>query len=181
MIASPLGRIYGTALFQLAQEKSVLPQVTEEFESFAAAWRAEPRLQAYLGSPNMLLEDKLALIEKCLGASASSLFRNFLGVLVDKARIDHLMEIHAAFRSLVDDMQGIVRGTARTAVPMGDGLVHDAEALLSKQLGKRITLDAITDPAILGGVVFKVQDRLIDASLRTQLGLLRDRLLSQGN
>jgi F-type H+-transporting ATPase subunit delta len=181
VIGSPLGRIYGNALFQLATEKGVLPEIIEEFDAFARAWRAEPRLQAFLGSPNMLTEDKLSLIHKVAGGQPSPLFQNFLSVLVNKGRIDQLTQIHFAFGETVDETRGIVRGVVHTAVPADDGLIREIESLLSKRTGKHITLEAQTDPAILGGVVINVKDRLFDASVRTQLNLLRDRLLSQDN
>ncbi len=179
MIGSPLGRIYGGALFELAREKGILPKVTEELDSFVASYGAEPQLQHFLGSPNVLLESKLSLLEKTVGAKASPVLAHFLAVLVKKGRIDALREIHVAFRALVDESHGIVRGRAKVAVPLEDGLVKRVEEILSKQLDRKVGLEVVTDPAILGGLVVQVEDRLIDASVRTQLDRLRDRLLAQ--
>ncbi|MEJ5221650.1 MAG: ATP synthase F1 subunit delta, partial [Tepidiforma sp.] len=81
-----------------------------------------------------------------------------------------------AFNRLADDYEGIAHAEVTTAVPLTDEQLASIRARLGQQLGKQVVATARVDPAIIGGAIVRVGDRLIDGSVRTRLKLLRREL-----
>ena len=99
---------------------------------------------------------------------------NFCLLLADKERLAYLGEIVGWYGKLLDDAKGIIRGTLTTAVELTDNKRAELKAELEKKAGASIELAFDVDASILGGVVLKVGDRVLDASLRAQLAILRE-------
>ena len=95
-------------------------------------------------------------------------------LLADKERLAYLGEIVDWYGKLLDDAKGIIRGTLTTAVELTDNKRAELKAELEKKAGASIELAFDVDASILGGVVLKVGDRVLDASLRAQLAILRE-------
>ena len=95
-------------------------------------------------------------------------------MLADKERLACLGEIVACFRKLLDDAKGIIRGNLTTAVELTEEKQVALKAELEQKAGTSIELGFDVDPDILGGIVLKVGDKVLDASLRAQLAILRE-------
>src|SRR5262249_13450035 len=111
-------------------------------------------------------------------AGLSAPARNLVGLVVRRGRIEQLPRVAAEFRRLDDQRQGIVHATATTALPLNDTEVRALTARLEQMTGGRIALQTDVDESLLGGIIVRVGDRLIDGSVRGRLERLRNQLAS---
>jgi F-type H+-transporting ATPase subunit delta len=177
MLRTGIAQRYAKALFQAALDAGVADEVFGDAESLAAVMSESPMLQNFLGSPQVPTEDKHLLLDKALGGRAHKLFLDFLHVLMDKKRIMFARDIAQAYRYLYEKHKGIVQVKAITAVPLEDPQKEKLVRKLEEQTKKTIQLTHIVDPNILGGMILKMEDRLIDGSVRYQLEELKRRLM----
>jgi F-type H+-transporting ATPase subunit delta len=121
--------------------------------------------------------EKKAVLDGVLAdLSISPMVKNFLGLLAEKERLGYLPDIAAYYRTLLDESQGVVRGRLVTAVGLAEARQDQIKTKLEAQTGKKLVLDFAVDPDILGGVVLKVGDKVLDASLRAQLQILKEQI-----
>lgn len=162
---------YATALYAAADEAGCLDAVDGGLAAVAGAVRDTPALARTLANPAVPREAKGRLIgELCAGADA--MVARFLGVLLDHRRLDALSEIQGVFAERVRLAKGELAVELTTAVPIDDATAKTVESQLREATGLDVTMDRTVDPEILGGVVLRVRDRLVDASLRRRLDLL---------
>jgi F-type H+-transporting ATPase subunit delta len=102
--------------------------------------------------------------------------RNFCHLLADKERLGFLPEIEAEFSRLLDAEKGVIRGELVTAVELDDAKQEAVKKQLESQAGSQLILDFSTNDDILGGVVLKVGDKVLDGSLRAQLDILKENI-----
>jgi F-type H+-transporting ATPase subunit delta len=162
---------YATALYRAAEEAQRLDAVDGGLAAVADAVRENPVLARALANPAVPREAKGRLIgELCAGAD--ELVGRFLGVLLEHRRLDALSEIQGAFAERVRLARGELAVELTTAVPIDNKTAKTVESQLRAATGLDVTMDRSVDPEILGGVVLRVRDRLVDASLRRRLDLL---------
>ena len=176
MRADPVSRRYAEAVFSLAREQRDFEQWAQELDAIATVM-SDPDAVALLNSVRVRPQEKALLIERTLaGVRPQAL--NLARLLVTKRRVDHAPAIRDAFRAMWDDERGIVHARAVTAVP----LTEDEKARLTEQVtrtagaGSEVQLENTVDPAILGGLILRIGDRVVDGSTRTRLVALRKRL-----
>jgi F-type H+-transporting ATPase subunit delta len=170
-------RRYAQALFSLGK-KSGLPELEGYAESLGAlrsALAASPDLVRAFKNPIFTHEEKKKVIENLAAKlKLKGAIVNFCRLLADKDRLRELEGICDTFSRLLDAEKGVVRGTLLTAVPLDE----EKQAAVVKQLEKKaertLVLEFGVSPEILGGVVLKVGDQVMDASLRAQLSILKD-------
>jgi len=171
-----VARKYATALFDLANRLGQLRPVWGDLSALAAAIEQERRLLPVLSSPQLSPEQKKELIARALGASAHALVRNFLNFLIDKGRTSALLRMIQIYRELLDEIEGIVRATITTAVPLPDAERDQIITRLEKLSGKSVQSHTLVDPALLGGVVVLMGGEMIDHTVRHDLERLRETL-----
>ena len=103
---------------------------------------------------------------------------NLIGLMLRRSRIDQLPRVAAEFRRLDNARQGITLATATSAAPLSQDEVRALTARVEQLTGGRVELDLQVDPSLLGGLVVRVGDRLIDGSVRGRLERLRNQLVS---
>jgi F-type H+-transporting ATPase subunit delta len=173
-MAGAAARRYARAIFELAREESQL----EDWATHVAAVRevlTVPEVRAVLMNPTISRQERQAAVASFLeGAGPEAI--NLGKLLVGAGKVDEIAAIEDEYGRLVDEAAGRVRATATTAVELSpndrDGLVGS----LSKRLGREVRLTATVDPAIIGGLVLRFGDHVIDASLATRLQQLRRKL-----
>jgi F-type H+-transporting ATPase subunit delta len=114
------------------------------------------------------------MVERAL--AVSPLVLNLAKLLVSKGRSRDARAVAEAFGRMADEHEGIVHATVTTALPLGAAQLGAIESRLSVSLGMRVSATAVVDAAIIGGVVVRVGDRLVDGSVRTRLRRLRREL-----
>ncbi len=177
MIRSGIAERYAKALFQAAVRAGAADAVFGDVESLIAAKKADPRLRNFLSSPQVPTEDKHALVDKAFGGRAHKLFVDLLHLLIDKKRIMFIQEVAEGYRQLYEKYKGIVEVRAITAIPLEEPLKEKLLLTLKRQTKKSIRLLQIVDPGIIGGMILKIEDTVIDGSVRFQLEALKHRLV----
>ena len=102
--------------------------------------------------------------------------RSFLTLLFEKRRMHHVRGISDVYQKLVDAFNGIVRADVVSAGALSDEVVEKIRASLSSMTGRKVILDIAQDPSLIGGIVTKVGDMVLDGSIRTQLLNMKESL-----
>ena len=177
MTDTVVARRYASALFSLGRREGgdALSRHGACLAALGEMVAEEPKLGAVLKSPVIGVEEKKgvlgALLDK-LGADKT--MRNFCFLLADKERLGSLVQIADWYGILLDDANGVLRGKVITAVKLSKEKQEKLRAELAKKSGGDIELAFSVDPEILGGMVLAVGDKVLDSSLRAQLGILRE-------
>lgn len=177
MTGNIIARRYAQALFALGK-KTGLPELEDYAASLADmrfALTASGDLARVFDSPVFTTEEKKKVIEalaKKFGVKGAIL--NFWRLLADKNRLAELPAITAVFGEMLDAEKGILRGALFTAIELAPEKQAEVTGQLEKKAKRALALEFGVDPEILGGVVLKLGDRVLDASLRAQLSILKD-------
>jgi F-type H+-transporting ATPase subunit delta len=173
-----IARNYAEALFQLGEEAGQLDGYGELIEAVAAALQSTPRIADVLKSPRVPKLEKVRLIGEGL-QRAPKPFRLFMEAVVRRRRAPLLPEIAAEYTQLLDQKHGRVRAGVTLAREADGALRELVERDLSRALGKQVIAKFTTDPAILGGTIVRVGDRIYDGSVRRRMARLRRQLLGR--
>ncbi|MFZ5827437.1 MAG: F0F1 ATP synthase subunit delta [Bacillota bacterium] len=178
MLNQAVARRYARALFDLAQEKGVLDQVDRELELVAKMIESDGYLRAIMNDVLIAPSQKHNLIEKMFGGKVSALVLNFLFLVVRKRREAHIPEMYRAYLDLANEARGVVEVEVRSAFELPEDTVKILEGNLVRKLGKRVKFQTQVAPELIGGLVVRVGDTLMDGSVRTRLRRMRERLIS---
>jgi F-type H+-transporting ATPase subunit delta len=170
-------RRYAEAAFEVAMRDNAVETWRSELES-AAEVVAEERIGRALANPSIPLETRTATAEATFGGMVGRQVLNLIGLMLRRGRIEELPRLAAEFGRLDDERQGITHATATSASKLTADEVRALTQRLEQVTGGRIELDVQVDPSLLGGVVVRVGDRLIDGSVRSRLERLRNQLVS---
>ena len=170
-----LAKRYAKALFAVGQEEGKSQAYSEARRALGDFLKSYPA--ALDGLTSLLYPVELR--EKIMGqlitaVQADNLLTNFLNLLVEKKRAGILPEIATEFQSLVDADQNISRGKVVSAIEITEELQAQVQATLENITGKKVILTAEVDPSIIGGIVAKVGDLVMDGSIKTQLAGLNE-------
>jgi len=173
-----LAKKYAKALFSLGK-KSGAPQLEQygaALSELARMVAISPALERMFKSPVVSIAEKHALVHQLLDTTGADVaVKNFCRLLADKGRLAALPAIAGSYGELLDAEKGILRGTVITAVMLEAEKQKKLKADLAKKIkNKKLELVFNVDKSILGGIMLKVGDRVLDASLRAQLTILRD-------
>ena len=170
-------RRYAKALYDVAREAGAAEAIGQEMEQVAAICTDDPAARGVLTRPWIKPADRRAVagaIAQKVGAR--KLVQDFVGLVAERGRADHLPEIVAAYQTLVDAALGRARAQVRTAVALTDGEKRELSGKLERALGKRIILEEQVDATLLGGFIAQVGSLIFDGSLDGQLARMRQRL-----
>ena len=168
-------RRYAEAAFQLATRDGSIETWRRELEQAAAT--ADGQLMDVLANPALPLDERLAAADRVF-ADLSQPVRNIIFLLVRRRRIEQLPRVAAEFIRLDERRQGITHATATSALPLTDLEVKALTARLEQMTGGRVALETDVDEDLLGGLIVRVGDRLIDGSVRGRLERLRQQLVA---
>lgn len=170
-------RRYAKALYDVAREAGAAEAIGQEMERVAAICAGDPAARGVLTRPWIKPADRrgvaVAIAQK---VGARKLVQDFVGLVSERGRADHLPEIVAAYQALVDAELGRTRAQVRTAVALTDGEKRQLSGKLAHALGTRIILEEQVDATLLGGFIAQVGSLIFDGSLDGQLARLRQRL-----
>jgi F-type H+-transporting ATPase subunit delta len=170
-------RRYAEAAFQVATRDDTLDTWRSELD-LAAGIAGDERVLKVLRNPAIPVERRSDVLSEMLGSHASGPVLNLIQLLLRRGRIEELPRVAEQFRRLDDERQGITQATATSATALTPDEVRAITARLEQSTGGRIELDVQVDPSLLGGLVVRVGDRLIDGSVRGRLERLRNQLMS---
>jgi F-type H+-transporting ATPase subunit delta len=169
-----LAQRYARALFNAAEEKGQADSIRQQLTEAARQLRDHLKVFQH---PLVPIEEKKQVVRKVLDKAASPLVLHFLDVLIDKKRWSLLPLCVASFDRILDADHGVVRAQVRAARPLSDAQRDKLRAGLENFSGKKVQLELKEDPSLLGGVVVRMGDWVLDASLLRRLAHLRDRMV----
>ncbi len=168
---------YATALFNTSTDAGSTSAVQSSLQALLSLWDQTPALRTMMTSPLIPTEQKQAVVGKIFDGTVDSLTASFLTMLVAKRREEILPAVCEEFSRQADAAQGLVRATASVAAPISAAMQAELTASLEARSGKKVELKVAVDPGLIGGVVVRMQDSVIDGSVRGALERLRERLL----
>ena len=171
-------RRYAQAAFELALDKGEFDAWSDDLGYLAGALESD-EFSAFLDAPQVTVSQKISLIDETVAGSISPLARNLLALLAGRNSANLLPGITNVYHEMLDAHRGIERAEIVSAVPLSDEQQSRVENMLKEMVGKEIVLTVRVDPQILGGIVARVGDRVIDGSTRTKLEGLRRELVRQ--
>ena len=169
-----LAQRYARALFSLGKEKGKNESYSKALGAIAELYKEES-IENALINPLYPVEARQKVMAK-IGelAQADTIMARFLDLLVEKKRADILPDIAAEMRVMVDQEQNISHGSVVSAIKLDDKLKGKIQQTLEKITGNKVILEASVDPTIIGGVIAKVGDLVLDGSIKTQLNGLKE-------
>jgi F-type H+-transporting ATPase subunit delta len=169
-------RRYAEAAFEVATRDGTLERWRTDLD-LAASLAGDQRSLDVLANPAIPIERRGTALDELLGDRVSGQTANLVRLLLRRGRIEDLPRV-AEYRRLDDARQGITHATATSASELTHDQIRELTARLEQSTGGRIALDVEVDPSLLGGLVVRVGDRLIDGSVRGRLQRLRNQLIS---
>ena len=167
--AVAVARVYALALLQLAQRNNEEEAVLEEFDAMLEQFDGQPGFERLLGDPAIDESERAAILERVLRDRANDLVVNTLQVMNRKGRSELLRPLVQAYREELAKLQQVVEAKAITAVPITDDIRARLIDALSRRTGKKIVLRESVDESLIGGMVLRLGDRKIDASIAREL------------
>ena len=168
------GKRYAQAIFELALENSQVDQWAEDLALVAEVFQ-DPDFNALMKHADVPAPEKLRATEAVL-AGVSPLIRNMVDLLVSKGMVDAIPAAHAGYTELLDQHLGRQRVDVTTAVQLDAAEVERINRFVAELVRGDVVVTTNVDESILGGVVIRIGDRLLDGSTQARLNSLRERL-----
>jgi F-type H+-transporting ATPase subunit delta len=175
--ATQVAHRYASGLFELTQEEGVSEQVQQDLASVADLLAQDKTLLNFLAAPQLLDSDKDEVVEKVFKDRVQHYLYSFLRLLVEKHRTDFLVEIAEEYEKLYNESRGLIATRLITAVPLTDDERQRITEKLNTLTSMTVTLEPAVDPAIIGGAIAVIGDKVIDRSVRHDIRELREQLM----
>ena len=178
MNASTIGRNYAEALLTLARKNGDIEEWGELLNAISTAMREDQTLRTFLESPKLAASQKIDILEKALGRRVPHLFLRYIDTVIQKRRQMLIPEIALEYQTLLDESENRLHANVTVAREPGEPERDALARQLSRLFGKRVVPHISTNPAILGGLIVKVGDTVMDGSVRKRLSVLKQRMLT---
>jgi len=171
-----IAQVYARSLFEVAKEHDKLDVVREQLGEVADAIAEQHDLQVFFFSPYFSTDEKVEGLGRALPDADESVL-NFLGLLIEKHRMPTLFRIRREFEALWEEENRLLPVQVTSAIELDESTVRQIGDAIGEQTGRRIELTSEVDPGILGGIVLRVGNSILDASIRNRLEKLRKQVL----
>lgn len=179
MRMTTLARRYAGALFAAAKDAGAIDRIESDLGLITYSLQTMPRLNETISHPLIPGQRKKVIIAEIFKAKIAPITLDFIQLLIDKRRPDIVAEVEQEYVRLANEHRGVVPALVTSAVP----LTAEEKTLLQKKLegftGKKIELTLGEDPELIGGLVVRIGDTVMDGSVKGYLASLRDRLLGR--
>jgi F-type H+-transporting ATPase subunit delta len=174
---SALSRRYAKALVEIGVEQQAVESFGDELAQVKDILSQEVLLRQLLDSPTLALEKKQAMLADLSNVlELTEGMDNFLGLLLSKGRLCYLEQIESNYRSLADELSGIMSAKITSASELDDEQKQAIATLLEKQTGKQVVVSVEVDAELIGGLQAEIGGRLFDGSVKTQLKRIEESL-----
>ena len=167
-----IAAVYARSLFEVAQEQGKLDTIREELGEFADALDGNRELQVFFFSPYFSTIEKKDGLDRAV-SDADPIFVNFLKLLIENHRMPVIFRVRRVVDELWRKENKLLPVTVTSAVELDQATVSQIGDRIAEQTGRKVELSAIVEPDILGGLVVRVGNSILDASIRNRLEQLR--------
>ena len=167
-----IAQVYARALFEVANERDSLDEIHDELGAFAQAMNDNRDLAIFFFSPYFTAREKKDGLHRAV-QGADPAFRNFLEALIERHRMPAIFRIRAEFERLWDEARKLLPVQITSAVALDAKTVQSIGERIGTQVDRHVEISTAVDPDILGGIVLRVGNVILDASIRTRLEQLR--------
>jgi F-type H+-transporting ATPase subunit delta len=167
-----IAQVYARALFEVAMERDILDEIHDELGAFTTALEENRELAVFFFSPYFSSEEKKNALERAV-TGADPIFMNFLETLLERHRMPVIFRMRAQFEQLWDEEKKLLPVEITSSVELDKEIVAQIGDRIGEQTGQKVELSSKVDPDILGGLVVRVGNFVLDASIRNRLNQLR--------
>jgi F-type H+-transporting ATPase subunit delta len=167
-----IAQVYSRSLFEVAREQGKLDEIREQLGEFADVLAEERNMQLFFFSPQFSTEEKKEGLHKAI-EGADEVLVNFLELLLEKHRMPAIFRIRRQFEELWRQENKLLPVHVTSAVELDEETVRKIGEEIGEQTGRKVDLTSRVDPDILGGIVLRVGNSILDASIRNRLEQLR--------
>jgi ATP synthase F1 delta subunit len=167
-----IAQVYARALFEVAKEQQKLDEVREQLGQFADALNENADLRVFFFAPYFSTEEKKDGLHRALEGADPAIV-NFLETLLERHRMPVIFRIRDAYERQWDSENKLLPVEVTSAVDLDEATVKSIGERIGEQTGQRVELTSKVDPAILGGIVLRVGNSILDASIKHRLDQLR--------
>jgi len=171
-----LVRGYAEALFRVVQAEGELDRVEDELYRFGKILDSNHELKQALSDRSMDVTQRTKILDELLSDKVSPHTLSLLTFVVEQDRARQLPDILEQVANLAAEAKDSVVGEVRSAVPLDESQEQELARALSKATGKNVTVKAIVDPSVIGGIVATVGDTVIDGTIKRRLEQLREQV-----
>lgn len=177
MSQSTAAKRYALALFELAQQHNQLASVEEDLREVQVVFNENRELQVLLSTPKLSLDRKKEIIRELFG-KANPLVVNTLQVLIDRKRVNEIVEVGNEFATLANEAQGIEDAKVYSTRPLTDDERSSISSAFAQKVGKQsLRIENVIDPSLIGGIRLQIGNRIFDSSVSTKLERLQKQLI----
>jgi F-type H+-transporting ATPase subunit delta len=173
-----LAQVYGRSLFEVGREQGKLDVLREQLSQFADALDQNRELAVFFFSPYFSTKEKQEALDRALDG-ADEAFANFLALLIENHRMPVIFRIREQYEKLWEEENRTLPVEITSAIELDQGTTESLGRTIGERTGRKINLAAHVDPDIIGGIIVRVGNSILDASIRTRLEQLR-RQVAQG-
>jgi F-type H+-transporting ATPase subunit delta len=167
-----IAQVYARSLFEVAQEHDKLDEVRDQIGQFADALGESRELQTFFFSPYFSTEEKKKGLDTALDG-ADETVENFLALLIENHRMPALFRVRRELDAMWQDVNKLLPVQITSAVELDGAVTRQIGDEIGRQTGRKVDLTSTVDPDVLGGLVVRVGNSILDASVRTRLERLR--------
>jgi ATP synthase F1 delta subunit len=167
-----IAEVYARSLFEVAKEQESLDEVRDQLNEFAEALESNRELAVFLFSPYFSTDEKKEGLERAV-SDANPIFMNFLQALIERHRMPAIYRIRARYESLWEEENQLLPVGVTSAVELDKSTVENIGKQIGEQTGRKVELSSEVDPEILGGIVLRVGNFILDASIKNRLNQFR--------
>ena len=167
-----IASVYARSLFEVASEQGKLDTVREQLGQFADALQDSRELQTFFFSPYFSTEEKKDGLRRTVEGADETVL-NFLELLADNHRMPVVFRVRRELDRLWEEANQLLPVQITSAIPLDGSVTERIGDEIGRQTGRRVQLTSTVDPDVIGGVVLRVGNSILDASIRTRLEALR--------
>jgi F-type H+-transporting ATPase subunit delta len=172
-----LARVYGRSLFEVADEQGKVDVLREQLGQFADALEENRELAVFFFSPYFSTVEKQQALSGLLDG-AEEIFTSFLDLLIENHRMPVIFRVRREYERLWSEANKILPVQVTSAIALDEATTESIGQSIGSSTGRKVTLSAEVDPDILGGIVVRVGNSILDASIRSRLEQLRKQVAS---
>jgi F-type H+-transporting ATPase subunit delta len=167
-----IAAVYARSLFEVASEQDKLDLIRDQLGAFADALEESRELQVFFFSPYFSTQEKQDGLDRAI-SDADPTFVNFLKLLIENHRMPVIFRVRRGYEELWEDENQLLPVQITSAVELEKGTVEQIGDRIAEQTGRKVELSSSVEPDILGGIVVRVGNSVLDASVRNRLEQLR--------